>query len=174
MNALFDFLRQKYPRAMVASARLEGTKLVVATARPGLLIGRQGAEFEKLRTAVNAFHGAELELELVEIRQPELEPVLLAYDIARRLAVETPPERGVDLPAQQALKAGAAGCRVVVTGAVSHRCEFGAIDEATAEFASEQAALEPPPEEDGSTPAARKNPPRFTVEVTLNRPPRAR
>lgn len=84
-------------------------------------------------------------------------------------------ERVAGLMAQQAIRAGALGCRIVVTGALSHQCEVGAFEVATAEQFSTRAVLQPPftVDDDGNEvppPPQADPPPEFEVQVSLNRP----
>lgn len=171
-DELFQFIRGRYPKAQVAAVTLEGDSLVISTARPGLLIGKEGAVFEKLCAELAAHRGIKSEVKLVEIRRPELEPQLVADDVAMKLSRGRPPEKLLEVIAEQCLRVGAKGCAIEVTGAITARCERGTLESATE--ATTEAVMEPPFEvdDDGNElppPPQPEPPPKFTVSVRISR-----
>ena len=173
---LFSFIRSRYPRAGVADVELQGASVVVRTARPGVLIGRQGKIAEQLTAELRGLRGPQTELRMVELSRPELEAVLVADDVAGRLATGAEPSRLLAMQAAQSMKAGAAGCRIVVSGALQHEVELGTLDEATVERFGVQAVFKPPYEVDDEgnevVPPPQTGPlPAFEVQVSITRPP---
>ena len=171
-DELFQFIRGRYPKASVASVALEGDTVVISTARPGILIGRDGANFEQLCAEVAKFRGVEGEVKLEEIRRPELEPVLVADDLAKKLARGRPPEQLLELIAENCVRVGAKGCSITVSGCVTAQFECGELQGATE--ASTEASMEPPFEvdDDGNEippPPQPDPPPKFTVSVRISR-----
>lgn len=175
---LFSFIRARYPRAGVADVELEGATVVVRTARPGLLIGREGKIAEQLTAELRGLRGPQTELRVVELRRVELEAVLVADDVAGRLSTGAEPARILAMQAGQAMKAGARGCRIVVSGALEHEVDLGTLDEATVERFAVQAVMKPPYEVDDEgnevVPPPQTGPlPAFEVQVSLSRPPKS-
>ena len=171
-DELFKFIRGKFPKASVAAVALEGETVVISTARPGLLIGKQGAVIEQLRAELSTQRGVATEVQLHEIRRPELEAVLVADDVAMKLARGRPPEQLLEVIADQCVRVGAKGCAIEVTGVITARCERGSLDGATQ--ASTEAVMEPPFEvdDDGNEippPPQPDPPPKFFVSVRISR-----
>ncbi len=85
MNDLLAFVRARHPRAGVPRVDVDGDVVTVRCARPGLLIGKQGVVALQLEAALCERLGRPVQLKLLELRQVELEPQLVADDIAQRL-----------------------------------------------------------------------------------------
>jgi ribosomal protein S3 len=171
-DELFRFIRGRYPKASVAAVALEGDTVVISTARPGILIGKEGAAFEQLCGEVAKFRGLQAEVKLQEIRRPELEPVLVADDLAKKLSQGRPPEQLLEVIAENCVRVGAKGCSIEVSGCVAARCERGEL--AGCVEAATEAVMEPPLEvdDDGNEipPPPQPDPPqKFTVSVRISR-----
>lgn len=172
---LFTLLRSRFPRAGVASVEVQGNAVVVRTSRPGVLMGKQGAIAEQLTAELRQLRGPLTELQLVQISRPELEAVLVADHVAQSLSSGSPPPRIIDLSAAQAMKVGAAGCLIVVTGAFEYQATRGVL-EGVVDRASVKGVVKPPFEvdDDGNEvpPPPQTGPlPEFEVQVSLSRPP---
>lgn len=169
---LFSWVRERYPRAMVAAVMRDGDVVTIESARPGLLIGKNGVEADALEAALRRHLATStIVLTIVELRRPELEPVLVADDVAKNLSFEMPPERAVDRPVDRSLKAGARFCRIVVVGAVERTTERGTLDEATLTSATTTKVIELPYEEDDDGNEIVREPrpgPRPSVTVTVS------
>ncbi len=91
-------------------------KLILSTARPGIVIGRKGAEIEKLRADLKKKFGREFALEVNEIRRPEVEAQLVAEGIAMQLERRVAFRRAMKRTVTQARKSGAEGIKVTCAG----------------------------------------------------------
>jgi len=116
-----DFLRRQLERAMVSRVEVERTsdrlRVEVFTARPGIVIGKKGAEAERLRVGLRKITGnPRVQLDIQEIKQPELEAPLIAQGVADQLAGRVSFRRAMKRAVQTAMKAGAQGIRVQCSG----------------------------------------------------------
>jgi len=113
-------LYELYKTASVSKIEIERSKsrviITVNTAKPGMVIGRDGATkvavIEKLKTLSNK----EVFLNIVEIKHPELDALLVAESIAQQLENRASFRRTQKVAIQRALKAGAKGCKTLVSG----------------------------------------------------------
>ncbi|MBO6002316.1 MAG: 30S ribosomal protein S3 [Mailhella sp.] len=91
-------------------------RLILSTARPGIVIGRKGAEIEKLRADLKKKFGREFSLEVNEIRRPEIEAQLVAEGIASQLERRVAFRRAMKRTVQIARKFGAEGIKISCAG----------------------------------------------------------
>jgi small subunit ribosomal protein S3 len=91
-------------------------RVTVHTARPGILIGKKGADIEKLRTQLAKLTSSEVHLNIVEVRKPELDATLAAESIAQQLERRVAFRRAMKRQTQSALRLGAQGVRIYVSG----------------------------------------------------------
>src|SRR5690606_39004998 len=91
-------------------------RVTVHTARPGVLIGKKGADIEKLRSALTKFTDSEVHLNIVEIRNAEIDATLVAENIAQQLERRIAFRRAMKRSVQSALKLGAGGIRITCSG----------------------------------------------------------
>jgi small subunit ribosomal protein S3 len=91
-------------------------RVTVHTARPGVLIGKKGADIEKLRGQLARFTDSEVHLNIVEIRKPEIDATLVAETIAQQLERRVAFRRAMKRSVQSALRLGALGIRINVAG----------------------------------------------------------
>ena len=94
-------------------------KVVVHTAKPGILIGRKGDNVKKIRTKLEAVVGKKIDLEIKEIKSPDLDAFLVANNIAEQLERRISHQRAMKRALQQAIRQGALGIRVEVSGRLS-------------------------------------------------------
>ncbi|MBV8692024.1 MAG: 30S ribosomal protein S3 [Actinobacteria bacterium] len=116
-----DYLMKELERAAVSRIEVERTRdrlrIDVHTARPGIVIGRRGAEADRLRTYLAKLTGnAKVQLNIQEIKQPELDAALIAQGIADQLAGRVSFRRAMKRAVQTVQKAGAQGIRVQCAG----------------------------------------------------------
>jgi small subunit ribosomal protein S3 len=90
--------------------------VTVHTAKPGIVIGKGGANVESLRQAVGKLTDRKVKLEIREIRQPELDAVLVANNIAQQLTRRIAFRKAIKQSIQRTMKAGAKGVKVAVAG----------------------------------------------------------
>jgi small subunit ribosomal protein S3 len=116
-----DYLMRQLERAAVSRIEVERTRdrlrIDVHTARPGIVIGRRGAEADRLRAQLAKITGnAKVQLNIQEIKQPELDAALIAQGVADQLAGRVSFRRAMKRAVQTAQKAGAQGIRVQCSG----------------------------------------------------------
>ncbi|MGZ0219169.1 MAG: 30S ribosomal protein S3 [Acidimicrobiales bacterium] len=116
-----EYLLNELPHAAISRVEVERTRerlrVDVHTARPGIVIGRRGAEADRLRAGLTAISGnAKVQLNIQEIKQPELDAALIAQGIADQLAGRVAFRRAMKRAVQNAQKAGVLGIRVQCSG----------------------------------------------------------
>ena len=116
-----DYLTRQLERAAVSRVEVERTRdklrVDVHTARPGIVIGRRGAEADRLRDGLAKITGnPKIQLNIQEIKQPELDAALIAQGIADQLAGRVSFRRAMKRAVQTVQKAGAQGIRVQCAG----------------------------------------------------------
>jgi small subunit ribosomal protein S3 len=116
-----DYLKKELPHAAVSRVEIERTRdrlrVDVYTARPGIVIGRRGAEADRLRQGLfKITNNAQIQFNIQEIKQPELDAMLIAQGVADQLAGRVSFRRAMKRAVQTAMKAGAQGIRVQCGG----------------------------------------------------------
>lgn len=91
-------------------------RVTIHTARPGVVIGKKGADIEKIKKDLGKFTKDEVQLNIVEIRKPELDSTLIAEGIAQQLERRIAFRRAMKRAVQSALRLGAQGIRINVSG----------------------------------------------------------
>ena len=121
--ALRDLVRKEAARAGVSRIEIERfpgkVKIVVNTAKPGVLIGRKGESVKNLRQHLEAMVGKKIDLEIKEIKSPDLDAFLVSNNIAEQLERRISHQRAMKRAIQQAIRQGAQGIRVEVGGRLS-------------------------------------------------------
>lgn len=115
-----DYLRGELRRGAVSRIDIERTRdrvvVEIATARPGVVIGRRGSEAERLRAALEGIASKPVKLNIVEIKDADTDAQLLAQGIADQLENRVAFRRAMKRAVQTAMKAGAEGVRVEAKG----------------------------------------------------------
>lgn len=115
-----NYLQEKLDRAGIAKIELERTRdrirVDIFAARPGLVIGRRGAEAETLRTELEKLTGKQVLLNILEVKNPEADAQLVAQGIAEQLSARVAFRRAMRKGIQGALRSGAKGIRVQCAG----------------------------------------------------------
>ena len=94
----------------------QNTTVTVYAARPGVIIGKKGADIEKLRKELSAKAGGDVSLDISEIRKPEMDAQLVAEGIAQQLERRVSFRRAMKRGVQSSMRLGAQGIRVNVAG----------------------------------------------------------
>jgi small subunit ribosomal protein S3 len=94
-------------------------KVIVHTAKPGILIGRKGDTVKKIRQDLEALTGKKIDLEIKEIKLPDLDANLVAVNIAGQIQRRVSYRRAMKRAIQQAIRQGAKGVRIAVAGRLS-------------------------------------------------------
>jgi small subunit ribosomal protein S3 len=111
-----EFLRKRLTQAGVSRIIIERpakkARISIHTARPGVVIGKKGADIEKLRRDLQSMTGGEVHLNIVEIRKPEIDAALVAENIAQQLERRVAFRRAMKRAVQSAMRLGAEGIRI--------------------------------------------------------------
>lgn len=106
--------------SMVEIERFPGkVKVIVHTAKPGILIGRKGDSVKKIRSDLEALTGKKIDLEIKEIKAPDCDAYLVAKNIAGQIERRVSYRRAMKRALQQAMRQGAEGIKVSVSGRLS-------------------------------------------------------
>ena len=113
---LRNFLVKRLQQAGVARVVIERpakrARITIHTARPGVVIGKKGADIEKLRAELAKMTGGDVNLNIVEIRKPEIDAKLVAEGIAQQLERRVAFRRAMKRAVQSAMRLGALGIRI--------------------------------------------------------------
>jgi small subunit ribosomal protein S3 len=120
-----DFMLRRYVhkrlrQASIAKVTIERTarrvSLTIHTARPGLVIGKKGQEVDKLREELKHITNKDVQLNIKEIKRPELNAQLVADNIARQIEGKAAFRRVMKKALQQTMKMGAEGIKILMSG----------------------------------------------------------
>ncbi len=118
--AIRKFLDKELARAAVARVEIERagdkTKVIITTARPGVVIGKKGAEIDALRKKLQKIATGTVSVEVVEVKRPELDATLVAQSVAEQLEGRVAFRRAMRKAVQSARKSGAKGIRIQCSG----------------------------------------------------------
>jgi small subunit ribosomal protein S3 len=118
-----EIVRKESSRAGVSRIEIERfpgkVKIIVHTAKPGILIGRKGENVKKLRSDLESMVGKKIDLEIKEIKSPDLDAFLVAQNIADQLERRISYQRAMKRAIQQTMRQGGKGIRVEVSGRLS-------------------------------------------------------
>jgi small subunit ribosomal protein S3 len=113
---LSDRLGQAGVSRIVIERPAKKARVTIHTARPGVVIGKKGADIEKLRADLAKMTGSEVSLNIVEIRKPEIDAKLIADNIAQQLERRVAFRRAMKRAVQSAMRLGALGIRINCSG----------------------------------------------------------
>jgi small subunit ribosomal protein S3 len=129
------YLKKKLYSAGISKIEIERAsdrlKIIIFTAKPGVVIGRAGAEIENLKIEIQKFSDKKLNLEIKEIKKPDLNAQLVAENIATQLENRISFRRAMKSTMARTMKGGAKGIKAAVAG------RLGGADMARTEFYSE-------------------------------------
>ncbi|MEO0760676.1 MAG: 30S ribosomal protein S3 [Pseudomonadota bacterium] len=115
-----EFIKKECGQAGVSRVTIERPhrkcRVTIHTARPGVIIGKKGADIEKLRQKVAKLTSSELHLNIVEIRRPELDAKLVAENICQQLERRVGFRRAMKRSVQNSMRMGAQGIRINCAG----------------------------------------------------------
>jgi small subunit ribosomal protein S3 len=114
------YIHQKVGQAGISKVIIERpakkARITIHTARPGVVIGKKGADIERLRKELALMTDSELHLNIVEIRKPEIDAKLVADNIAQQLERRIAFRRAMKRSVQSAMRLGAKGIRINCAG----------------------------------------------------------
>ena len=129
------FLKKRLYSAGISKIDIERAsdrlKIIIYTAKPGVVIGRAGVEIEKLKVELQKFTSKRLNIEIKEVKRPDLDAQLVAENIATQLENRISFRRAMKSTMSRTMKAGAKGIKTCVSG------RLGGADMARTEFYSE-------------------------------------
>ena len=114
------YVRNRLQKASISKVEINRTPkqitLTIHTARPGIVIGRKGAEVDKLREELQRVTGKDVQLNINEIKRPELDAYLVAESIASQLEGKVSFRRAMKKAMQSTMRMGAEGIRICCSG----------------------------------------------------------
>jgi small subunit ribosomal protein S3 len=115
-----EYVEKKLAAASVSRVVIERpaqtAKVTIHTARPGVVIGKKGEEVDKLRAELTKMMGVPVQINIEEIRKPDLDARLVAQNVAQQLERRVMFRRAMKRVMQNALRGGAQGIRIQVSG----------------------------------------------------------
>jgi len=122
-RAIRDLVLKVAPRSGISRVEIERDSSIVHvtvhTAKPGIVIGRKGANVKELRRQIQALAGSGVKLDIAEIKEPDLDARLVADNIAGQLERRISHRRAMQRAMQQAMRQGAKGIKVMCAGRLS-------------------------------------------------------
>ena len=119
-RAIRDLLKSKLSGAAVTKILIERAtqrvRIKILTARPGVVIGRRGAEIDKIKERLSRMTGKEVYVDIQEIRKPEIDAQLVAENVAQQLERRIAFRRAMKRSVQMAMDFGAEGIRIRCAG----------------------------------------------------------
>ncbi|MEI8394202.1 MAG: 30S ribosomal protein S3 [Rhodospirillaceae bacterium] len=115
-NHLLSSLQQAGCSKVIIERPAKRARITIHAARPGVVIGKKGADIEKLRTELGKMTGSEVSLNIVEIRKPEIDARLIAENISSQLERRVAFRRAMKRAVQSAMRLGAHGIRINCSG----------------------------------------------------------
>jgi small subunit ribosomal protein S3 len=114
------FIKKKFKQAAISKIYIdrlaERVKVRILSARPGIIIGRHGADIERLRADLNAIVKKEISIDIEEIKNPVLDAQLVAENVALQLEKRIAFRRAIKRAIEQTMNAGAKGVKITCSG----------------------------------------------------------
>jgi len=114
------YILQALPQAAISKVVIERPakicRVSIYAARPGVIIGKKGADIEKLRKKLGSMTSSDVSLNIVEVRKPEIDAKLVAQGVADQLERRIAFRRAMKRAVQSALRLGAEGIRITCSG----------------------------------------------------------
>lgn len=115
-----EYLLERLKEAWISAIEIERTtetmRIIISTARPGMVIGRGGDEAKMLREEIKQLLGRDVYLDIKEVKSPELDASLIAYAIARQIEKRVSQRRAMKRALENAMRMGAKGVKVQCAG----------------------------------------------------------
>ena len=117
------YLYARLSKASISRIIIERTlrlvTVTITTARPGVIIGKGGQEVDKLKEELKKLTGKEVQINIYEIKRPELDAKLVADSIARQIEGRVSHRRAIKMAISAAMRMGAEGIKVMISGRVN-------------------------------------------------------
>lgn len=115
-----DYLRKKLANASVSRIQIErpanNARVIIHTARPGIVIGKKGEDIERLRMEISTMMGVPAQVSVEEIRKPELDAYLVAESVAQQIERRIMFRRAMKRAVTNTMRLGALGIKINVSG----------------------------------------------------------
>lgn len=115
-----SYINARLPKASISKVIIERTlKLItvtINTARPGVIIGKAGQEVDKLKEELKQLTGKEVQINIFEIKRPELDAKLVADNVARQIEGRISYRRAVKMAISSTMRMGAEGVKIMISG----------------------------------------------------------
>lgn len=113
---IFKILRFSGVSKVLIERSAKKVRVTIVTSRPGVIIGKKGNDIEKIKNDLSKIAKAEVNLNIVEVRKPEVDAQIVADSVAQQLEKRVSFRRAMRRPMQSAMRMGALGIRVNVSG----------------------------------------------------------
>lgn len=114
------YLKARVPKGGIARVIIERTlkriTLTIHTSRPGIIIGKGGQEVDRIREELKKLSGSDVQINILEIRKPELDAAIVGESIAKQLEARINYRRAIKMSIQSTIRAGAEGIKVRISG----------------------------------------------------------
>jgi small subunit ribosomal protein S3 len=115
-----EYVKKKFGSAGIPKIEIERTrdavKVIIFTARPGIIIGKRGAEVERLQEELQKLTGRRIEIKIEEVTRPEIDAQLISEDISEQLQKRSGFRRTMKRSLEQTMDGGARGVRIQLSG----------------------------------------------------------
>lgn len=115
-----EYLRKKLANASVSRIQIErpanNARIIIHTARPGIVIGKKGEDIERLRNEISTMMGVPAQVSVEEIRKPELDAYLVAESVAQQIERRIMFRRAMKRAVTNTMRLGALGIKINVSG----------------------------------------------------------
>lgn len=101
---------------IIIERTLKRITLTIHTSRPGIIIGKGGSEVDRIKEEIKKLTGKEIQINIIEIRKPEMDANIVAESIARQLEARVNYRRAVKMAIQSTMRAGAEGIKIRISG----------------------------------------------------------
>ena len=119
-NKIRNYLKVRLSKASISRIAIERTLKVVTitvhTSRPGIIIGKGGQEVETLKEEIKKITGKEIQINIFEVKRPDLEATLVADNIARQVEGRISYKRAIKMAIASTMRMGAEGIKVQISG----------------------------------------------------------
>ena len=115
-NYVFARLSKASVSRVIIERTLKLVTLTITTARPGIIIGKAGQEVDKLKEELKKISGKEVQLNIIEIKRPELEAQLVATSIARQIESRISYRRAIKMAIAASIRMNAEGIKIQISG----------------------------------------------------------
>ena len=114
------YLNERLANASISRIIIERTlrlvTITICTARPGIVIGRGGQDVDKLKEELKKLYNKEIQINIFEVKKPELDATIVANNIARQVEGKIAYRRAIKMAIANTMRAGAEGVKIQITG----------------------------------------------------------